>query len=81
MSYCLILRDVNVMLNDYGQEQLALLANIMQVFNYIENTQQTSNDRILQELQKQNKVYLEEILNRLERLENAHNQRKSKSNT
>lgn len=81
MSYCLILRDVNVMLNDYGQEQLALLANIMQVFNYIENTQQTSNDRILQELQKQNKVYLEKILNRLERLENAHNQRKSESNT
>lgn len=54
-----------------NQEQLALLANIVQIFNYIENTQQTSNDRILQELQKQNKFYLEEILKRLERLENA----------
>lgn len=60
-----------------NQEQLALLANIVQIFNYVENTQQTSNDRIMQELQKQNKVYLEEILDRLERLENAHNQRKS----
>jgi hypothetical protein len=64
-----------------NQEQLALLANIVQVFNYIENTQQTSNDKIMQELQKQNKVYLEEILKRLERLENAHTQRKSENNT
>ena len=67
--------------NVFSQEQLALLANIVQIFNYVENTQQTSNDRILQELQKQNKVYLEEILNRLERIENAYNQRKSKNNT
>lgn len=67
--------------NVFSQEPLALLANIVQIFNYVENTQQTSNDRILQELQKQNKVYLEEILNRLERIENAYNQRKSKNNT
>ena len=52
-------------------EQLALLANIVQIFNYIENAQQTSNDRIMLELQRQNKVYLEEILKRLERLENV----------
>ena len=52
-------------------ENLELIANILQVVNYFENTQQTSNDKILQELQRQNKVYLEEILKRLERLENA----------
>lgn len=56
------------------------IANILQVVNYIENTQQTSNDIILRELQKQNKVYLEEILNRLERLENEY-KGKSKNNT
>lgn len=55
----------------HNNENLALLANILQIFNYIENAQQTSNDIILQELQKQNKLYLEEILRRLERLENA----------
>lgn len=58
--------------NVFDAEQLALVANIMQVANYVENLQQTSNDRILQELERQNKVYLEEILKRLERLENAH---------
>lgn len=57
--------------NLFNTEQLALMANIVQIFNYIENVQQTSNDRLLQELEKQNKVYLEEILKRLERLENA----------
>lgn len=57
--------------NLFNTEQLALMANIVQIFNYIENVQQISNDRLLQELEKQNKVYLEEILKRLERLENA----------
>lgn len=57
--------------NLFNTEQLALIANIMQIANYVENLQQTSNDRILQELERQNKVYLEEILKRLERLENA----------
>nr|DAK00231.1 MAG TPA: hypothetical protein [Bacteriophage sp.] len=57
--------------NLFNAEQLALIADIMQVANYVENLQQTSNDRILQELERQNKVYLEEILKRLERLENA----------
>ena len=66
------------MLNDgFNQEQLALLANVVQIFNYIENAQQTSNDRIMLELQRQNKVYLEtsikqnnEIIERLQKLEN-----------
>ena len=55
--------------SSFNQEQLALLANIVQIFNYMENLQQTSNDTIMLELQRQNKVYLDEILNRLERLE------------
>lgn len=66
----------------FDENQLALMANIVQVFNYIENTQQTSNDRIMLELQRQNKVYLEtaikqnkEIIERLERLENGQNKR------
>ena len=66
------------MLSDgFNQEQLALLANVVQIFNYIENAQQTSNDRIMLELQRQNKVYLEtsikqnnEIIERLQKLEN-----------
>ena len=64
--------------NGLNQEQLALLANVVQIFNYIENAHQTSNDRIMLELQRQNKVYLEtsikqnnEIIERLERLENV----------
>lgn len=59
----------------FDENQLALLANIVQIFNYIENSQQTSNDKIMLELQKQNKVYLDEILKRLERLENGNNKR------
>ena len=53
----------------FNEDQLALFANIVQIFNYMENVQQTSNDRIMLELQKQNEVYLEQILKRLERLE------------
>ena len=36
-------------------EQLNFIANMLQVVNYIENSKQTSNDKILQELQNQNK--------------------------
>lgn len=73
----LTLLVANAMLNDgFNQEQLALLANVVQIFNYIENAQQTSNDRIMMELQRQNKIYLEtsikqnnEIIERLQRIE------------
>ena len=73
----LTLLVVNAMLNDgFNQEQLAILANVVQIFNYIENAQQTSNDRIMMELQRQNKIYLEtsvkqnnEIIERLQRIE------------
>lgn len=57
---------------------LDVLSNILQILNYWENTQQTSNDKIMKELQHQNAEYLTEILNkqteilrRLERLENV----------
>lgn len=52
------------MLND----QLGLLANIVQIFNYMENAQQTSNDKIMQELQHQNQDYLENIAMRLQEI-------------
>ena len=49
-------------------DQLGLLANIVQIFNYMENAQQTSNDRIMQELQHQNQDYLENIAMRLQQI-------------
>lgn len=49
-------------------DQLGLLANIVQIFNYMENAQQTSNDRIMQELQHQNQDYLENIAIRLQQI-------------
>jgi len=58
-------------------DTLDLLSNILQILNYWENTQQTSNDRIMKELQHQNTEFLTEILKnqteiltQLERLEN-----------
>lgn len=58
-------------------DTLDVLSNILQILNYWENTQQTSNDRIMKELQHQNAEFLTEILKnqteiitRLERLEN-----------
>lgn len=56
-------------------DTLDVISNILQILNYYENTQQTSNDRIMKELQHQNKEYLEIIIEQnkkiLERLENA----------
>lgn len=43
-------------------DKLETLANLLQVLNYAENKAQSSNDRILYELQRQNKEYLEKIL-------------------
>ena len=51
------------------QQQSNNFLMVLQVVNYIENSKQTSNDKILQELQNQNKFYLEQILIKLERLE------------
>ena len=63
------------MLNNNLFGTLDVISNILQILNYYENTQQTSNDRIMKELQHQNKEYLEIIIRQnkeiLERLNNA----------
>lgn len=41
---------------------LAIVSFAMQVANYQQNIQQTSNDDLLKELQKQDKIYLEKII-------------------
>jgi len=59
-------------------ENFNTFANFVQIASYQELLEQASNDDLFEELQKQNKNYLEqilqnqtEILRRLERLENA----------
>ena len=56
---------------------LDTFANFIQILSYQEILKETSNDELFEELQHQNKQYLEqilenqtEILKRLERLEN-----------
>ena len=58
-------------------ENLNTFANFVQIASYQELLQQASNDDLFNELQKQNEIYLKQILNnqteilrRLERLEN-----------
>jgi hypothetical protein len=41
---------------------LAIISFIIQLINYEENKEQSTNDDIFRELQKQNKKYLEKIL-------------------
>jgi deoxycytidylate deaminase len=41
---------------------LAIISFIIQLINYQENKEQSTNDDIFRELQKQNKIYLEKIL-------------------
>lgn len=57
-------------------QQLDLFADVLQILNYVQNVNQTSNDAILSELQKQDEKFLKQILKnqadileRLERLE------------
>ena len=50
------------MLNNNLFGTLDVISNILQILNYYENTQQTSNDKIMKELQHQNKEYLEIII-------------------
>lgn len=53
------------MLNDGSfnvLEGLDVISDILQILNYVENRQQTSNDRIMKELQHQNAEYLEKII-------------------
>lgn len=61
--------------NMAGLDGLAVLSDILQIFNYVENSRQTKNDEIMQELQHQNAEYLELIIKQnaeiLERLKNV----------
>lgn len=50
-------------------EGLAILANVLQLANYEQNVVQTSNDEIMQELQRQNKEYLNEIKDMLKKID------------
>lgn len=59
---------------------LDTFANFIQILSYQELLEQANNDDLMEELQHQNKAYLEQILNmqkeiltRLERLENGKN--------
>ena len=59
---------------------LDTFANFIQILSYQELLEQATADDVLQELQHQNKAYLEEILNmqkeilkKIERLENGKN--------
>jgi hypothetical protein len=59
-------------------ENLNTFANLVQIASYQELLEQANNDDLMEELQHQNKAYLEEILNmqkeiltKLERLENV----------
>ena len=59
-------------------ENLNTFANLVQIASYQELLEQANNDDIMTELDRQNKVFLEqilknqaEIISRLERLENG----------
>jgi hypothetical protein len=61
-------------------ENLNTFANLVQIASYQELLVQANNDDLMEELQHQNKAYLEQILNmqkeiltKLERLENGKN--------
>ena len=41
---------------------ITLVGFVMQIMNYQENRQQTGNDDLMKELQKQDKEYLEKII-------------------
>lgn len=56
-------------MNDEQLERLAILANVLQIANFIMNVKETSNDEIMKMLEKQNREYLDEILARLDKFE------------
>lgn len=56
-------------MNDEQLERLTILANVLQIANFIMNVKETSNDEIMKMLEKQNREYLDEILARLDKFE------------
>ena len=63
---------------------LDTFANFIQILSYQELLEQANNDDLMEELQHQNKAYLEQIVNMqkeiLTRLERLENERFRKSN-
>lgn len=49
-------------MKNYDFLNITLFNSYLGVMNYLENVRQTSNDEIKEELQKQDKKYLEKIL-------------------
>lgn len=50
-------------------DRLGLFADFLQILNYMELVSQSSNDRIMEELQHQNQEYFEKLFIRLDRIE------------
>lgn len=49
-------------MNDDFIAKLGIIANILQVANYNENIQQTSNDELMKKLEMQDSIYLQTIV-------------------
>lgn len=58
-------------MSDKNLDNLGILANLLQVATFLMTLSESSNDRLMQELQHQNKDYLEKIIEKLERIENV----------
>ena len=57
------------MTTEQQQNNLNILANLLQVYNTLLLQQDASNNDLMQELQKQNELYFKDIIARLERIE------------
>lgn len=51
-------------------EKLAILSDMLQLFNTYLNIKQSNNDDIMNELRKQDDTYFKEIIERLSKIEN-----------
>lgn len=56
-------------MNDDELEKLSIIANVLQIANFIMNVKETSNDEIMKMLEHQNRKYLDCILDRLDNIE------------
>lgn len=55
-------------INDNQPSQFDLFIGFAQIYSLLLNLNQTSNDTILQELQRQNREYLEKIIEQNEKI-------------
>lgn len=56
-------------MNDDELERLSVIANVLQIANFIMNVKETSNDEIMKMLEHQDREYLDCILDRLDNIE------------